>query len=148
MKLKKIVFLFHLTSKSVEFIDLFNTPKVTYKGDRDIIKSNVAMLISDMALKIASFIMFQKICNYLSILSTVLVLGILGGGFFTFKYVTSEQFKAKKMNEIIGQANLIIGKQRHGPTGTVNVEFEGMYTKFKDAAKKYGVLRMKFELVK
>ena len=40
-----------------------------------------------------------------------------------------------KMNEIIGQANLIIGKQRHGPTGTVNVEFEGMYTKFKDAAK-------------
>ena len=41
-----------------------------------------------------------------------------------------------KMNEIIGQANLIIGKQRHGPTGTVNVEFEGMYTKFKDAAKK------------
>ena len=102
MKLKKIVFLFHLTSKSVEFIDLFNTPKVTYKGDRDIIKINVAMLISDMALKIASFIMFQKICNYLSILSTVLVLGILGGGFFTFKYVTSEQFKAKIMNEILG----------------------------------------------
>ncbi len=40
-----------------------------------------------------------------------------------------------KMNEIIGQADLIIGKQRHGPTGTVKVEFEGMYTKFKDAAK-------------
>ena len=46
--------------------------------------------------------MFQKICNYLSILSTVLVLGILGGGFFTYKYVTSEQFKAKMMNEILG----------------------------------------------
>ena len=46
--------------------------------------------------------MFQKICNYLSILSTVLVLGILGGGFFTFKYVTSEQFKAKMMNEVLG----------------------------------------------
>ena len=46
--------------------------------------------------------MFQKICNYLSILSTVLVLGILGGGFFTFKYVTSEQFKAKVMNEVLG----------------------------------------------
>ena len=46
--------------------------------------------------------MFQKICNYLSILSTVLVLGILGGGFFTFKYVTSEQFKAKLMNEVLG----------------------------------------------
>ena len=46
--------------------------------------------------------MFQKICNYLSILSTVLILGILGGGFFTFKYVTSEQFKTKIMNEVLG----------------------------------------------
>ena len=45
--------------------------------------------------------MFQKICNYLSILSTVLVLGILGGGFFTFKYVTSEQFKAKMLNQVL-----------------------------------------------
>ena len=45
--------------------------------------------------------MFQKICNYLSILSTVLVLGILGGGFFTYKYVTSEQFKAKMMNQVL-----------------------------------------------
>ena len=45
--------------------------------------------------------MFQKICNYLSILSTVLVLGILGGGFFTFKYVTSEQFKAKMLNHVL-----------------------------------------------
>jgi replicative DNA helicase len=41
-----------------------------------------------------------------------------------------------KMSEINGQANLIIGKQRHGPTGTINVEFEGMFTKFKNATKK------------
>ncbi len=40
-----------------------------------------------------------------------------------------------KMNEIIGQADIIIGKQRHGPTGNVKVEFEGIYTKFKDASK-------------
>jgi len=40
-----------------------------------------------------------------------------------------------KMNEIIGGADIIIGKQRHGPTGNVKVEFEGMYTKFKDASK-------------
>lgn len=46
--------------------------------------------------------MFQKICNYLSILSTVLTLGIIGGGFFTFKYVTSEQFKNKMLNEVMG----------------------------------------------
>ena len=53
-------------------------------------------------------LMFQKICNYLSILSTVLVLGILGGGFFTFKYVTSEQFKAKIMNEVLGNVQGIM----------------------------------------
>ncbi len=41
-----------------------------------------------------------------------------------------------KMNEIIGLADIIIGKQRHGPTGNVQVEFEGMYTKFKDLSKK------------
>ena len=40
-----------------------------------------------------------------------------------------------KMNEIIGQADIIIGKQRHGPTGNIKVEFEGMYTKFKNASK-------------
>ena len=54
--------------------------------------------------------MFQKICNYLSILSTVLVLGILGGGFFTFKYVTSEQFKTKIMNEVLGDVQGLMPK--------------------------------------
>jgi len=55
-------------------------------------------------------LMFQKICNYLSILSTVLVLGILGGGFFTFKYVTSEQFKAKMMNQVMGNVKGMMPK--------------------------------------
>ena len=41
-----------------------------------------------------------------------------------------------KMNDILGLADIIIGKQRHGPTGNVQVEFEGMYTKFKDLTKK------------
>ena len=54
--------------------------------------------------------MFQKICNYLSILSTVLVLGILGGGFFTYKYVTSEQFKTKIMNEVLGNVQGLMPK--------------------------------------
>ena len=40
-----------------------------------------------------------------------------------------------KMNEVIGDAEIIIGKQRHGPTGNVKVEFEGMYTRFKNASK-------------
>ena len=37
-----------------------------------------------------------------------------------------------KMNDVNGLADIILGKQRHGPTGTVKVEFEGIYTKFKD----------------
>ena len=41
-----------------------------------------------------------------------------------------------KMNDIIGLAEIHIGKQRHGPTGKIHVEFEGMYTKFKDLTKK------------
>ena len=40
-----------------------------------------------------------------------------------------------KMNEVLGSADIIIGKQRHGPTGNIKVEFEGIYTRFKNAAK-------------
>ena len=40
-----------------------------------------------------------------------------------------------KMNDVIGLADIILGKQRHGPTGVVKVEFEGIYTKFKDLSK-------------
>ena len=45
----------------------------------------------------------RKILDALTILTTVLVLGILGGGFFTYKYLSSEQFKAKIMNSILGE---------------------------------------------
>ena len=41
-----------------------------------------------------------------------------------------------KMNDVNGLADIILGKQRHGPTGVVKVEFEGIYTKFKDLSKK------------
>ena len=37
-----------------------------------------------------------------------------------------------KMNEISHLAELLILKQRHGPTGTIMLEFEEMFTKFKD----------------
>ena len=37
-----------------------------------------------------------------------------------------------KMNEVSHLAELIIQKQRHGPTGNVMLEFEAMFTKFKD----------------
>ena len=75
---------------------------VTYKGDRPIMSSRTAMLITDMALIIASFIMFQKIANVLSILSFLMVTSVIGGGYFGYKYVTSEQFKAKMMNQVMG----------------------------------------------
>ncbi len=41
-----------------------------------------------------------------------------------------------KMDEISHLAEIMIGKQRHGPTGNVKVEFEAQYTKFKDLENK------------
>jgi len=38
----------------------------------------------------------------------------------------------QKMDEISHLAEIMIGKQRHGPTGNVKVAFEAMYTKFKN----------------
>ncbi len=37
-----------------------------------------------------------------------------------------------KMDDVSNRAEVIIGKQRHGPTGNVFLEFEAMFTKFKD----------------
>ncbi len=37
-----------------------------------------------------------------------------------------------KMNEISILAEIMISKQRHGPTGNIKVEFEAMFTKFRD----------------
>ena len=39
----------------------------------------------------------------------------------------------EKMNQVHNQAEIIIGKQRHGPTGLIKLEFESAFTKFKDA---------------
>ena len=83
---------------------------MTYKGARPIIKSNVAMLITDMALINANFIMFQKIANVLSIISFVMVASMSGGAYFGYKYVTSEQFKSKVMNEILGNVQGMMPK--------------------------------------
>jgi replicative DNA helicase len=40
------------------------------------------------------------------------------------------------MNEISSLADIMISKQRHGPTGNVKVEFEAMYTRFKNLENK------------
>jgi hypothetical protein len=47
-------------------------------------------------------LMFQKIANVLSILSFLMVTSVIGGGYFGYKYVTSEQFKTKMMNQVMG----------------------------------------------
>ena len=83
---------------------------MTYKGDRPIINSNTAMLITDIAFKIANFIMFQKIANVLSIVSFVMVASMSGGAYFGYKYVTSEQFKAKVMNQILDNVSGMMPK--------------------------------------
>ena len=46
--------------------------------------------------------MFQKIANILSIASFVLITSTVGASFLGYKYITSEQFKAKIMNEVLG----------------------------------------------
>ena len=81
---------------------------MTYKGDRPIINSNTAMLITDIAFNIASFNM-RKALDIITIVTGILMLGILGGGFFTYKYVTSEQFKAKMMNQVLENVQGLMG---------------------------------------
>jgi hypothetical protein len=83
---------------------------VTYKGDNPIISSRTAMLITDIALKIANFIMFQKIANILSIISFVMVASMTATGVIGYKYVTSENFKARVMNEILANVQGMMPK--------------------------------------
>ncbi|MCR9067520.1 MAG: replicative DNA helicase [Rhodobacteraceae bacterium] len=47
------------------------------------------------------------------------------------------------MEQLHGKAELIIGKQRHGPVGTVEMSFDGRFTKFGDLVKPWqqGALR-------
>ena len=58
--------------------------------------------------------MFQKIANVLSIISFLMVASMSGGAYFGYKYVTSEQFKSKVMNEILGN----VPSHDHSPPQT------------------------------
>ena len=54
--------------------------------------------------------MFQKIANILSVVSFVMVTSVIGGGYFGYKYVTSEQFQAKMINKVLGGVQGIMPK--------------------------------------
>ncbi len=54
--------------------------------------------------------MFQKIANALSIASFVLITSTLGASYMGYKYLSSEQFKAKIMNEILGNVQGLMPK--------------------------------------
>ena len=68
------------------------------------------MLITDIALITANFTMFQKIANVLSIVSFLMVASMSGGAYFGYKYVTSENFKSRVMNEILGNVQGMMPK--------------------------------------
>ena len=86
------------------------------------------MLITDIALIKANFIMFQKIANALSIISFLMVAWMSAKGYIGYKYVTSEQFKAKVMNEILGNVQGMMPKvldQGLPKTTGVSIPFNG-----------------------
>ena len=58
------------------------------------------MLITDIALIIANFNM-RKALDIITIVTGVLVLGILGTGFFTYRTVTSEKFQKQMMDKVL-----------------------------------------------
>ena len=74
---------------------------MTRNGASPIIRKSTINVIGTLALISASLIMFQKIANVLSIISFVMVASMSGGAYFGYKYVTSEQFKSRVMNEIL-----------------------------------------------
>ena len=72
--------------------------------------------------------MLQKICQIASLLSLFLTLSMLGGSYYAYRFVTSEQFKAKIMNEVLdnvqGLMPKILDKGLPDMTGPTIPEFK------------------------
>ena len=45
----------------------------------------------------------RKALDIITIVTGILMLGILSGGFFTYKYVQSPQFQKKIMDKVLGE---------------------------------------------
>ena len=54
--------------------------------------------------------MFQKICQIASLLSLFLTLSMLGGSYYAYRFVTSEQFKSRVMNEVLANVESLMPK--------------------------------------
>tara|TARA_R100000234_G_scaffold66814_1_gene40823 strand:+ start:529 stop:762 length:234 start_codon:yes stop_codon:yes gene_type:complete len=54
--------------------------------------------------------MFQKIANCLSIISFLMVASMTATGVIGYRYVTSENFKSRVMNEILGNVQGMMPK--------------------------------------
>ena len=61
-----------------------------------------------MARAICSLIM-RKALDIITIVTGILMLGILGGGFFTYKYVQSPQFQKKIMDKVLSEIQPLMG---------------------------------------
>ena len=54
--------------------------------------------------------MLNRICQILSIVSFLMVSSMSAGAFLTYRFVTSEQFKAKVMNEVLDNVQGLMPK--------------------------------------
>ena len=54
--------------------------------------------------------MFARVCQIASLLSLFLTLSMLGGSYYAFRFVTSEQFKARVMNEVLDNVSGMMPK--------------------------------------
>ena len=72
------------------------------------------------ALAKASLMLLTRITQVSSILSLLLSTSMLGGGYFAYKYFSSEQFKTRVMNEVMKGVTEILPTQidKKLPTST------------------------------
>ena len=70
---------------------------------------------------------FTRICQIASLLSLLLSVSMLGGSYYAFRFVTSEQFKARVMNEILdnvqGMMPKVLDNALPDMTGPIIPEF-------------------------
>tara|TARA_B100000575_G_scaffold11294_1_gene8284 strand:- start:659 stop:979 length:321 start_codon:yes stop_codon:yes gene_type:complete len=81
---------------------------MTYKGDKVKINNRQRTLENASVFTINNLTM-RKILDGLTILTTILTLGILGTGFYTYKFVQSPQFQKKIMDKVLKEIQPLMG---------------------------------------